>query len=89
MVSFSLRHKVIDVALEEEMRHEVVRLEIELKRIDEQLAKMYAKTSVLLNTRQKAEHDLKTLIESVEETYIRKQEEESLAKIIGNKKIKI
>ena len=71
------------------MRHEVVRLEIELKQIDTQLEKMHAKTSELLGARQKAEHDLKTLIESVEETLIRKQEEESFAKIIGSKKIKI
>ena len=77
------------MTLEEEMKHEVIRLELELKGIDTQLEKMYAKTSELLAARQKAEHDLKTLIEGVEENLIRKQEEESLAKIIGSKKIKI
>ncbi len=77
------------MTLEEEMKHEVVRLELELKRIDGQLEKMYEKTSELLDARQKAEHGLKTLIEGMEENLIRKQEEESLAKIIGSKKIKI
>ena len=78
----------MEMTLEQEMKHEVIRLELEIKEIDLQLEKFYAKTSELLDGRQKAEHDLKTLIESVEENYIRKQEEESLAKIISGKKIK-
>ena len=78
----------MEMTLEQEMKHEVIRLELEIKEIDLQLEKFYAKTSELLDARQKAEHDLKTLIESVEENYIRKQEEESLAKIISGKKIK-
>lgn len=77
------------MTLEQEMRHEVNRLELAIKDIDARLDKLYARTSELLDARQKAEHDLNMLIESVEENYIRKQEEESLAKIIGKKKIKM
>ena len=76
------------MTLEEEMKHEVIRLELTLKEIDTQLEKLFGKTSELIDAKQKAEHDLKTLIEGVEEGYIRKQEEESLAKIIGSKKIR-
>ncbi len=76
------------MTLEEEMKHEVVRLELEIKEIDMHLEKLFSKTNELLDARKKAEYDLKTLIESVEESYIRKQEEESLAKIIKGKKIK-
>jgi len=84
-----VRQPVVNMTLEQEMKHEVVRLELAIKDIDAQLDRLYAKTSELLDARQKAEHDLNTLIESVEESYIRKQEEESLAKILGKKKIKI
>lgn len=79
---------VITMTLEQEMRHEVARLERELMSIDIELEKVNSRTVQLLDTRKKMEYDLRVLRGSVDENYIRGLEEESLAKFIG-KKIKV
>ena len=76
------------MTLEQEMRHEVARLERELMSIDLELEKMNSRIVQLLDTRKKMEYDLRVLRGSVEENYIKDIEEESLAKFIG-KKIKV
>ncbi|HLD39058.1 MAG TPA: hypothetical protein VJB05_01955 [archaeon] len=76
------------MTLEQEMRHEVARLERELMSIDIELEKVNSRIVQLLDTRKKMEYDLRVLRGSVDENYIRGLEEESLAKFIG-KKIKI
>jgi len=79
---------VIAMTLEQEMRHEVARLERELELVNVELDKVHARIIQLLDTRKKTEYDLRVLRGSVEENYIRQVEEESLANIL-NKKIKI
>ena len=79
---------VIAMTLEQEMRHEVARLQRELMSIDLELEKMNSRIVQLLDTRKKMEYDLRVLRGSVEENYIKDIEEESLAKFIG-KKIKV
>ncbi|MFA4819664.1 MAG: hypothetical protein WC613_01755 [Candidatus Aenigmatarchaeota archaeon] len=76
------------MTLEQEMRHEVARLERELELVNVELDKVHARIIQLLDTRKKTEYDLRVLRGSVEENYIRQVEEESLANIL-NKKIKI
>ena len=71
--------------LEQEMQHEVARLEKELRAIDEELDKLNAKTRALLDARKKIDHDLRALRGVTDEEYIRRADEESLAKILERK----
>lgn len=73
------------MTLEEEMRHEVARLERELEVVDTELEKLHAKILHLLEAHKKDEHALKALRGSFEEDYIRQVEAESLEKIIKGK----
>lgn len=59
----SQRHTddVIVMSLEEEMRHEISRLESELTQIDAELQKLQAKVVNLINIKKKKEHDLSIL----------------------------
>lgn len=50
--------------LEEEMRHEMYKLEREIALIDEEIQKLYTKVANLINIRKKKEHDLKVLKEN-------------------------
>lgn len=49
------------VTLEEEMRHEMLKLEQELKEIDSELQKLRDKMIFLMDSRKKREHDLRIL----------------------------
>lgn len=50
--------------LEEEMRHEIARLEKEIAQLDEEIQKLYTKVTNLINIRKKKEHDLRILREN-------------------------
>lgn len=50
--------------LEEEMQHEIIRLEKEVALLDEEIKKLYTKVVNLINIRKKKEHDLKILREN-------------------------
>lgn len=50
--------------LEEEMHHELTRLEKEIAFLDEEIEKLYTKVVNLINIRKKKEHDLKILREN-------------------------
>lgn len=50
--------------LEEEMRHEVDKLEKEIEVLDEEIQKLYTKVVNLINIRKKKEHNLKVLKEN-------------------------
>ena len=50
--------------LEEEMHHEIERLEAEIAKIDDDVHKLSVKIMNLINIRKKKEHDLKILKET-------------------------
>ncbi len=50
--------------LEEEMKHEMYKLEKETVFIDDEIQKLYTKIVNLINIRKKKEHDLKVLKEN-------------------------
>ena len=50
--------------LEEEMHHELARLEKEISVLDDEIARLYTKVVNLINIRKKKEHDLKVLREN-------------------------
>ena len=50
--------------LEEEMRHEVDKLEKEIEVLDEEIQKLYTKVVNLINIRKKKEYNLKVLKEN-------------------------
>ncbi len=50
--------------LEEEMRHEVDKLEREIEVLDEEIQKLYTKVVNLINIRKKKEYNLKILKEN-------------------------
>ena len=52
------------MALEEEMRHEMDRLERELTVLDDEIHKLYTKVSNLINIRKKKEYELHVLREN-------------------------
>jgi hypothetical protein len=56
--------KAIAMPLEEEMHHELDRLEKEIAILDEEIEKLYTKVVNLINIRKKKEHDLKILKEN-------------------------
>ncbi len=55
---------VLSMPLEEEMHHEIIRLEKEIALLDEEIQKLYTKVTNLINIRKKKEHDLKVLREN-------------------------
>ena len=73
------------MTLEEEIRHEIARLQKEITTIDAELEKLQAKTSHLLDSRKKMEHDLRTLRGSFDDAYVKRMEQESLSKIMKQK----
>lgn len=50
--------------LEEEMRHEMDKLEKEIEVLDDEIQKLYTKVVNLINIRKKKEHNLKVLKEN-------------------------
>lgn len=56
------------MTLEEEMRHEITRLETELAQIDAELQKLQTKVVNLINIKKKKEHNLNVLKANFSET---------------------
>ncbi len=56
------------MSLENEMRHEITRLETEIGQIDAELQKLQTKIVNLINIRKKKEHDLTILKSNFMET---------------------
>lgn len=75
------------MSLEEEMHHEVTRLEKEIEEIDMRLKKLHDKVFYLIELREKKGHDLKTLKSSFNETYAEDIDLEKIMK--GREKVKI
>ncbi len=74
--------------LEEEMRHEIIRLEKELEQIDLALKKLNNKIFILLDAREKREHDLRILKEGFETPV--SYDVEDIEKILkGRRKLKV
>jgi len=74
------------MSLEDEMHHEAVRLDSELKQIDIQLKKLHDKIFNLLTVREKKEHDLKALKDSFDSTpYIDAETERLLQDVMKGK----
>ncbi len=75
---------LIAMTLEEEMRHEILRLESEIAQIDAELHKLQTKVINLINIKKKKEYDLSVLKANFGETQEEKEIQTNLEMLLKN-----
>lgn len=73
------------MSLEEEMHHEIARLEREMQELDLQLKNLHDKIFNLLALREKKERDIKTLKSSFADSYIENETNKLIEDVMKGK----
>jgi septal ring factor EnvC (AmiA/AmiB activator) len=73
------------MSLEEEMRHEIRKIEKEIELLDEELTKLHGRILQILAIRKKKEHDIRTLRANFETIDDEREFQTSLAKLLKEK----
>ena len=72
------------MTLENEMRHEITRLETEISQIDAELQKLNVKIVNLINIKKKNEHNLSVLKSNFSESYEDREIQTNLQRLLKN-----